>query len=278
MRLQELNNTPEEGTMPKVYLDMDGVLADFFSEYAKLAGVTSGKYRDIPPAKADPTLDKIVGTDFFARLPKFDTTDDLVKIITEVFGGYGICSSPLRGDHENSEKQKNIWISENLSTAPDEVIITSKKEKYAVQPDGTPNILIDDRGVNISKWEAAGGIGIKYQADEDSLEVVVEGLKKAAETLKGPGSDEEDQDLSEKKLPPPTKSQCAAGRGHLSNVRYGQCVSRGMLSHNSGHTAGTGKQGKKGSGVKLQGKKLASTAYGGPVKDYGGKHGVKRRD
>ena len=57
----------------KIYLDMDGVLADFFSEYAKLAGVSD--YRDIPPAKQDPTLNKMVGTDFFSILPKFPTAD-----------------------------------------------------------------------------------------------------------------------------------------------------------------------------------------------------------
>ena len=58
---------------------MDGVLADFFAEYAKLAGIKSGNYRDIPPAKTDPTLNKMVGTDFFARLPKFSTTDTLIN-------------------------------------------------------------------------------------------------------------------------------------------------------------------------------------------------------
>jgi len=57
----------------EIYLDMDGVLANFFHEYAKLAGVKT--YRDIPPASADPTLEKMVGTDFFSKLPKFPTTD-----------------------------------------------------------------------------------------------------------------------------------------------------------------------------------------------------------
>ena len=37
----------------KIYLDMDGVLANFFAEYAKMAGVND--YRSIPPASADPT-------------------------------------------------------------------------------------------------------------------------------------------------------------------------------------------------------------------------------
>ena len=77
------------------------------------------------------------------------------------------------------------------------------------------------------------------------------------------------QDLLEKKLPKPTASQCAVKR--LSNVRYSQCVSLGMRAHDSGHTDGTGKQGVKGSGKPLKGRKAKSEIHGGPVKDYDGK-------
>jgi hypothetical protein len=75
--------------------------------------------------------------------------------------------------------------------------------------------------------------------------------------------------LAEKNLSNPTKSQCAIKR--LSNVRYSQCVSLGLRAHDTDHTAGTGTQGKKGSGVRLQGKKSKSEIHGGPVKDYDGK-------
>jgi len=176
MRANELiKATPET----KIYLDLDGVLADFFAEYAKLAGIPSGKYRDIPPAKQDPTLNKMVGTDFFARLPKFDTADSLVQLVLSYVPEYCICSSPLRGDFKNSEHWKRVWISKQLSPQPADIVITSTKEKYAVNADGSPNILIDDRGTNINKWISQGGIGIKYQADEDSLNTVVQGLEHA---------------------------------------------------------------------------------------------------
>ena len=161
-------------TNTKIYLDMDGVLADFFAEYAKLAGVNN--YRDIPPASADPALNKMVGTDFFSRLPKFPTADNLVKLVLNYVKSYGICSSPLRGDFKNSEYHKREWIKRHLKPQPAEIIITSQKEQHAVNADGSPNILIDDRGVNIVAWRARGGIGIKYQADEDSLDVVARGL------------------------------------------------------------------------------------------------------
>lgn len=170
---------------PEVYVDMDGVIADFFTEYAKLAGIKSGNYRDIPPAKTDPTLQKMVGTDFFARLPKIPSADQLISMIVKLYGHYHICSSPLRGDFENSEKWKRVWIKKHLSPQPVDIIITPNKAKYAKQEDGTPNILIDDRGSNISAWEAKGGIGIKYQADEDSLQTVVDGFTRARKISKG---------------------------------------------------------------------------------------------
>lgn len=176
MRAEELIRATEN---TKIYLDMDGVLADFFAEYAKLAGVTSGSYRDIPPAKADPTLNKMVGTDFFYRLPKFGTADSLVKLVLGYVSEYNICSSPLRGDHANSGHWKKEWIKSNLSPQPRDIIITGQKERHAVNADGSPNILIDDRGTNIVAWRARGGIGIKYQADEDSLQVVANSLARA---------------------------------------------------------------------------------------------------
>ena len=78
--------------------------------------------------------------------------------------------------------------------------------------------------------------------------------------------------LAEKKLAAPTQSQCSIGRSRLSNVRYSQCVSHGLLKHDSEHTDGTGKQGVDGSGVRLKGRKAKSEKHGGPVKNYGGKH------
>jgi len=181
MRADELTRATKN---TKIYLDMDGVLADFFHEYAKLAGVPANKYgkhdyRSIPPAKEDPTLDKMVGTDFFLRLPKFGTADALIKLVLKYVPHYNICSSPLRGDHKNSEHWKREWISTHLRPMPQDIIITGTKETHAVNADGSPNILIDDRGTNIDKWNARGGIGIKYQADENSLDVVAKGLAKA---------------------------------------------------------------------------------------------------
>lgn len=74
--------------------------------------------------------------------------------------------------------------------------------------------------------------------------------------------------LDEKKLPLPTQSQCRVK--HLSNVRYAQCVATGRKAHDTDHTDGTGRQGVKGSGKPLRGRKVKSVKYGGNQKYYPG--------
>ena len=174
----------EAKTKPVVYLDMDGVIADFFGGVEKMYGVkhwkelTNDKTKDLKKE----VINRIVGSDFFATLPKFPTADQLIALIKSATGGkFSILTSPLIGDHENSATQKKIWISKNIEK-PDEVIVSGRKEKWAKQKDGTPNILIDDRPVNIDRWTAKGGFGILYQANKDSIIKVQSELNKYGET------------------------------------------------------------------------------------------------
>ena len=176
---KKLYNEDMDGK-PTVYLDMDGVLADFFGGVEKMYGVqhwkelTSDKTKDL---KSE-VINRITGTDFFATLPRFDSAGELISMVKEFTGGnFSINTSPLRGDHTNSSKYKKLWIQNNIEQ-PDEIIITGRKESYAKdKASGTPNILIDDRPVNIERWQNAGGYGILYQANRDSLSKVKTALE-----------------------------------------------------------------------------------------------------
>ena len=86
-------------------------------------------------------------------------------------GDWGICSSPLRGDRDNSAYWKRVWLTEKqFLPEVNKLIFTGQKENFAVDKiDGTPNILVDDKPSNIKRWNEAGGIGIRYQANEDDL-------------------------------------------------------------------------------------------------------------
>ena len=152
-----------QGLNPKseIYVDMDGVLADFFGEWKKLVGKD---WRQLGKDEIEPALKKIRDEDkFWLNIPLTSNAKKLLGIIKQVKGSYKILSSPLAND-PNSEPHKREWIKKNLDFfPPTEVIITKDKAKYATNPDGTPNILIDDYGVNIAAWESAGGIGFKHK-------------------------------------------------------------------------------------------------------------------
>ena len=153
----------EIASATEIYVDMDGVLADFFGEWAKLMDVDHfsdiNKQHDINDA-----LQKIRDTDdFWLKLPILPEAKNLLNLIKKVRGEYSICTSPL-ADDPNSEKHKRTWVEKNLAFfPPKEVHVTHNKPQFATAKDGTPNILIDDYGVNINAWEAAGGIGFKYK-------------------------------------------------------------------------------------------------------------------
>ena len=176
---KKLYNEAMEDGKPIVYIDMDGVLADFFGGVEQMYGVqhwkelVSDKTKDLKTE----VINRITGTDFFATLPKFNDVGELISMVKEFTGGhFSINTSPLRGDHEKSTKYKKLWIQNNIEQ-PDDVIVTGRKESYAKdKASGTPNILIDDRPVNIQRWQGAGGYGILYQANRDSLTKVKQAL------------------------------------------------------------------------------------------------------
>ena len=159
-----------------LYLDMDGVIADFFTGFARK--FNKEHWKQIQDKER--SILELQHTDFFNTLEKFDTSDALVEFARST-GDWGICSSPLRGDRDNSAYWKRVWLT-RMGYLPDidKLIFTGMKENYAVNKlDGTPNILVDDKPSNILNWRKKGGIGIIYQANENSLEDLIEEIRKS---------------------------------------------------------------------------------------------------
>ena len=149
-----------------LYLDMDGVIADFFSLLAKENNVKHWKsIKDKERA-----LVEARNTDFFNRIQEFPSSPKLVQYAMST-GDWGICSSPLRGDRDNSAYWKRIWLQRHgYMPEVENCIFTANKHKYAINRlTGKPNILVDDKPDNIKRWQNAGGYGYLYQADEDNV-------------------------------------------------------------------------------------------------------------
>ena len=164
-----------------VYVDMDGVLADLFNHAGSIHDVEH--YSSMTSAQWEEFFKNSNAYELFKDLPAFPTANKLLQMVTDFAGGYKILSSPLNFDKAGSIKGKKEWLAKNIHVPADGYIFDHEKYKYAKGPDGKPNILIDDYGVNIRAWEQAGGIAIKYQADEDSLSKVFKALTTASKQV-----------------------------------------------------------------------------------------------
>lgn len=176
MKITELIEGVERRSKPICYVDMDGVLADLYSSAAEFHDVEH--YNDMTSDQWNTFFNDSDAYHLFRDIKPFPTANKLLQFVKQYAGGYTILSSPLSFDREGSIKGKREWLSKNINVSPDNVIFEHDKYKYAVQSDGTPNILIDDYGVNTRAWDKAGGIACKYQADEDDLAKVIEVLQK----------------------------------------------------------------------------------------------------
>jgi len=175
MKITELLESVQE-SKPIVYVDMDGVLADLYNHAAELHDVEH--YNQMTPKQWEEFFKDSDAYQLFRGIQPFSTANQLLDLVKKYAGGYTILSSPLSFDRAGSIKGKSEWLKKHITVAPDRVVFEHDKYKYAVQPDGTPNILIDDYGINTRAWDEAGGTAIKYQADENDLSEIVPVLQK----------------------------------------------------------------------------------------------------
>ena len=171
------------------YVDMDGVIADFFKALALEFGVNH--WKDIPTQ--EDVIERLSGTDFFSRIPIFPTTIKFLHMVERYTKGrWSILSTPLKGDEENSAKHKDIWLDNLFGYAFDNdfnkkrfysdkkwMWATDTGEKYS----GWSNLLIDDRPTNLEEFKQHGGLTIRYQANESKLDKFEQKLKNLFQPL-----------------------------------------------------------------------------------------------
>jgi 5'(3')-deoxyribonucleotidase len=213
-----------------VYVDMDGVLADLFNHVGEIHDVDH--YNKMTQDQWEEFFKNTNAYELFRSLPAFPTANKLLQLVQDFAGGYTILSSPLSFDREGSIKGKREWLAKHIHVKPDNIIFEHDKAKYA-NANGVHNILIDDYGVNIRAWNAAGGVAIKYQADEDSLSDVFKALKAAS---KGEHTDMDESRRKRKKR----KKTAAYGPGPYGGYGYDAGYSGVSSGGNAGGDGGAG--------------------------------------
>lgn len=148
----------------QIYLDMDGVLADFDAAACAALGTdNSYKWEWIHGTKA--FWDTLYANDnFFGDLPPMADAMELYGAVAHL-RPIILTALPKTGTAE-VDRQKRDWIARHLGgDVPVITCQTSEKPDYCLRGD----VLVDDRSVNRAKWQGRGGHYVLHTSAADSV-------------------------------------------------------------------------------------------------------------
>lgn len=207
--------------MPRIFIDMDGVVADFDSEARKIMNLTdeevalaqaSGRYPDEKWALIRSYQN------FYRNLPKMPKADGMINVGRSFRNLLGyelrmLTAIPKDNDFPQAFSDKMLWMQERY---PDITVwfgpYSTDKHQHCTGPE---DILIDDRSSNIDEWRAAGGKAVHVtedyeQAIRDALKILEGLLRPGDPYYDAPPQSTTDEDiqasldaiLAEMNLPP----------------------------------------------------------------------------
>ena len=165
----------EEEQNYKIYVDMDGVVADFDTRFRDLSGMAPRDFEAKYGKKAFwDLIDEENKVKFWVGIPPMPGASELISFVAK--HDYEMLTAP--SIKKQSRLGKNLWIRNHtgdIFPSKPRVNFKAAKEKHLIKPQLTSfDILIDDKASTIDSWNAAGGTGILYQ----SASQVISKLKK----------------------------------------------------------------------------------------------------
>lgn len=146
----------------KIYLDMDGVVADFEGRYFDMFGKSPNDARDAK--EFSPNWTKFIMSEQFKTLDWWPGAHDLLEFIEQV-NALGVevemlTSSGGRKYHEEVAAQKVYWLCERGIPYFANVVAGRKLKSNYASPE---TILVDDTEDVIEAFNKAGGHGILHK-------------------------------------------------------------------------------------------------------------------
>ncbi len=153
-----------------IYLDMDGVIADFDQRFKDVSGMTPDEYKDEYGMKKFWNLiDKENKIKFWVGIPLMPGAEKLIKYVSQY--DYEILTAP--SIRKQSKIGKTVWLRKiysNLFPNKPKINFKPAEEKHKIKSILTKSdILIDDKESTIDNWNNAGGTGILYTSAKNTI-------------------------------------------------------------------------------------------------------------
>lgn len=166
--------------IPKIYVDMDGVLVDFIKGWNKeVSPMSPEKFMDKHGKQAFYDEAKKLDVNFWANLDWMKDGKKLWSYIKK--HNPTICSTAMSSKENHSLRGKAIWLKQNVNlfdkpvtrptefTGSERIIISDKKELYIKTNPLKNSILIDDREKVLKPWIDRGGTGILHKNTANTI-------------------------------------------------------------------------------------------------------------
>lgn len=154
--------------MRTIYLDMDGVVADFDTFAEELLKRKIG-WGDTTQDLSDDEWVRLASVDrLYYQLPLMPDATKLVAYVKSLSTRFQVgflTAIPRRTTIPSAQADKQAWVDKyfpgmRMDIGP----FSHDKHKWCTPGD----ILVDDRPSNIREWEAAGGFAIYHTGDVDA--------------------------------------------------------------------------------------------------------------
>jgi 5'-nucleotidase len=139
---------------PKIFLDSDGVMADFEGGFKEQFGL---EFHSTNASKAWSLIRK--NPDFYAKLPILKGAEEIWRALEG--RELSILTGCPSSGYDDAEKAKREWWATNFGTDVDVITCLSKDKALHMRSKG--DILFDDHKRNIDSWSSSGGVGYLHQ-------------------------------------------------------------------------------------------------------------------
>jgi len=164
---RELATLTEIGTY-KIYVDMDGVVADFDQRFRNLSGMAPKEFEKKHGKNAFwDFIDEEHKLKFWVGIPPMSDAQTLIDFVSK--HDYEMLTAP--SIKKQSKMGKALWIRNhtNKGLFPSKPIVNYRPAKRKHEFATRTAILIDDKPSTIDSWNAKGGIGILHTSAASTI-------------------------------------------------------------------------------------------------------------